>query len=588
MYTFCESDLLDTLNELHLQYRVKGDELNLDRCPFCEKDRPNKSDHFSFNRGEGVFHCVKCNTSGNLVTFRKEMGIDPWRERGFYRPDQDTVKSYAKQPKEYHQGLSKLRGIPEEILVRYGVGKADRSDIGQCRTYQFVDTDGTVVNIKYVNFKKEMRQEVNAKRIYYGLQFLDYSKPELHITEGEDDCHALVSMGFDNVVSVPNGANSYNEEMGQINAKFKKIWLFFDNDKAGQDGAYNFAQKAGVWKCWNVFLPFKDVRDCLLHGHDIFTMQQLMGKAKQFEYSTDTKLRPAVSIQERIQRFEKEAKKNLDGIRFGFDVIDNITGGLRGGDLFSIVANPGCFKTTALMNFLKRAVEKHDNGIAIFFSLEMQIEAEFEREVLMYTNPEKRSSVYHAAAKCSEEWNYTKYNLVNGRYSRIYVSDENDLDLAGIDKVIERTEEATGEKTILIGIDYIDFINTNSKNEYESVKEIMNGCKKYIARKRNVPVIILCQTSRASKDSEEEVGERSGKGGTGIESASDFMIGLWKLENTVVGRITKHRRMMHSHVPNPYIRFKINKRNYLIDDVEMIDEKEAVKKKKTRAENSAF
>jgi hypothetical protein len=374
-------------------------------------------------------------------------------------------------------------------------------------------------------------------------------------------------MGFDNVVSVPSGAKMYSEEMGQVNAKFKKIVLFFDNDQPGQDGAEKFAQKAGVWKCSNVLLPFKDVRDCLLHGIDIFDMQIIVGKAVKFQYHPDTKNRPALSISERLDRFETDSQKNVAGIKFGFNMIDNYTGGMRGGDVLSIVANPGCFKTTTLMNLLKRSVESTDSGIAIFFSLEMQIEAEIEREIQMYARSETPWLIRKNASAQSEEWKKIREFLEDSKYSRIFVSEETNATVEDIKNIIERTEETTGQKTIIIGIDYLDFINGKTSKEYDLVKEVMLSIKKNIAKKLNIPVIILAQTSRDTKDSEEEVSLRSGKGGTAIEATSDFFIGLWRQDDRVVGRIAKHRRIVAATREFPYLSFNINKKFYTIDDI---------------------
>jgi hypothetical protein len=565
---YSEHELVETLSELRLEYKAgSGRELTLHRCPFCEPDRTKRSDHFSFNTAEGVYHCVKCSASGNLITFRRNLGLDPFPTKIYRKLDQAKVQVFARQPETYYQAYFRARGIPEPILKKYGVGKAEYSGLGTCRTYQYVDTDGTIVNVKYVNAKKEMRQEKDSRKIYYGLQFVDYAKEVLHVTEGEDDCHALVAMGFDNVVSIPSGAKMYSEEMGQANAKFKKIILFFDNDRAGQEGAEKFAQKAGVWKCWNVVLPFKDVRDCLLHGIDIFSMNVLINQARKFQYSPDTKNRPALWIGERMDRYEADAASNTEGIRFGYAVLDNYTGGLRGGDVLAIVANPGCFKTTTLMNLIKRAVDRTESGIAIFFSLEMQIEAAVERELQLYMADDKPYITRKAAAEKSETWKKLRAFLESSRYARVYVSEEFNSSVSDMLEIIDKTESASGEKCIMVGIDYLDFVNGKSSKEYDLVKEVMLSIKKQIARKLNIPVIILAQTGRDNKDSDEEVTMRSGKGGTAIEATSDFFIGMWRHEDRVVGRLAKHRRIVAATREYPYLSFHIKKGCYEIEDI---------------------
>jgi 5S rRNA maturation endonuclease (ribonuclease M5) len=577
MDNYTQFDLFDFLVQIGTRYKQRGKEVMLERCPFCEQGRAKASDHFSFRADTGQYNCIKCNSKGNLITFKRDLGYEPFEYKIYHKSNQEKAKTISEQPETYYTAYKNARGIPEEILKKYGVGKFEDEKLGSCRTYQYVDIEtGEISNIKYINKNKQMKTESNAKKIYYGLQFVDFTKPFLHITEGEDDCHALAACEFENVVSVPYGANNYSEEMGQINKKFRELYLFFDNDKAGQEGAKKFSERAGVWKCRNIVLPFKDCRDCYLNGFDKTAFENIKDKAKEFEYSPETRERPALSLTERIRRFETDAIKNHDGILFGYDIIDKITGGLRGGDVMTVVANPGCYKTTFLMNFLKRAIDKQNNGIAIFFSLEMQIEAEFERELQINL---KYSSIWDLRKKIKsnpDDWQSTKEALYETDYNRLWVSEENGLTIDGIEKVIKATEEVAGKNCIIVGIDYIDFIDTKETKEYDSVKKIMLGVKKQIAKKLNVPVIILCQTNRENKQADDEVGARSGKGGSAIEATSDFSIGLWLNDGRVIGRMTKHRRIVCFDRQFPYFDLKFNK-TLCIDD---IIECEKPKKKK--------
>ena len=143
-------------------------------------------------------------------------------------------------------------------------------------------------------------------------------------------------------------------------------------------------------------------------------------------------------------------------------------------------------------------------------------------------------------------------------------------------KIIKITEASIGSKAVLVGIDYIDFVESKTTSEYLAVKEIMNSIKAKVARELNVPVIILSQTSRENKDNDSEVGMRSGKGGTGLESASDFMIGLGIQGERIIGRITKHRRIdsRYTGYKNPYIALDIDDKNYYINDFKIIKKPE--------------
>lgn len=566
MFDYTADDLLKTLAEVGVDYRQVGDELQCHHCPFCEADRVERSDHFSFQAVDLVYHCVKCDAGGNLYTFRRELGLDVETPKIYRRPDREYVEKISDVRDEYYAAYEKRRGIPARILKKYEVGKTVRNDIGACRTYRYVDCDGETANIKYVNGKKEMRQEKDAKRIYYGLQFVDFGEQVLIVTEGEDDCHALAALDFENVVSVPDGAQSYTEAMGDVNKRFKKIFLVYDNDDAGQKGAEKFARKAGEWKCYNVLLPYKDSRECLMRGMSKEKFQQCFVDAKPFD--TNVFLRPALNIRERISRFERECRTNFEGIKTGYAPIDEITGGLRKGDVFTVVANPGCFKTTTLMNILSGSLENTMGGIAIFYSLEMHIESEIERE-LQITTGKKSYDLRMAVKDKTEEWLEMKRRVTYGHLGRLYVSDENNVDIEGIIRITKRTEEISGSDCRLIGIDYLDFVKSGNAKEYDAVRENMNAIKVKIARGLGVPVIVLAQTNRLSMDADAEIGMRSGKGGTGLESASDFMLGLWLVDDRVVGRITKHRRIDSGYGGGvyPYVSLEYEKTTYRLKEM---------------------
>jgi hypothetical protein len=565
-----EDDLIDTLNDLGLAYHRKGDEIILDRCPSCETDRTKKSEHFSFNAIDLIYHCFKCNSSGNLYTFRRENGLDPFPKEKYILPDQKKVSAYRNQKEEFYQKYSQKRGISVETLKKYGVGMAETGQGATFRTYPYQDVGGEIVNVKYVSADKKMHQEKGAKQIYYGLQFVDFGMKSLVVCEGEDDCHALVDYGVKNVVSVPGGSGSYNDNLHEINNKFSKIYLVFDNDRPGQEGAEKFARKAGLWKCWNVILPFKDARDCLLQGLSRDKIHELFEKAKQFDMSSE-KCRPALSISERLERFEKDIISNPKGVKFDLPPIDEITGGMRPGTVMTLLANPGCFKTTTLINMLIRAAIRPDfGGIAIFFSFEMQIESSTERELQIYYQC-KNMDLYNAIMGDKDEWKKKKEYLISSTAQNLYVSEEPFLTIPEIIEVIKRTEAVTQKKCLIVGIDYLDFIRASSSREYEAVKENMNALKSAVSRGLNTSVIVLCQTNRNdNRDSSDEVGLRSGKGGTGIEAASDYLIGMWIDENdNICAHWNKHRRVSSEYMqgPNPYMHLDIDPKTYFLKEI---------------------
>src|SRR4030042_1755124 len=119
----------------------------------------------------------------------------------------------------------------------------------------------------------------------------------------------------------------------------------FDCDESGQVGAYKFASKAGFYKCRNVILPFKNLRDCLLNNIDIFQIQVEINNAKPFKCSDIIK---AVDMKSQI--LESVFSKKYMGVMIPVAEINKILGGIRPGELTVIIAHTGSGKTTFSLN----------------------------------------------------------------------------------------------------------------------------------------------------------------------------------------------------------------------------------------------
>lgn len=252
-----------------------GDEYRFHHCPKCgNTDTPDN--HFAVNMS-GAYNCVRCGVKGWLSpAIMQELGMQGLPKTGtsvvlkndeFYRPHEKPFLANNPSIPLFYKHYYKQRGIFPSISRQYKVGRIIQF-AKTIAVYQYYSLKNILVNRKYRDLidKSNQWSEKGAEIGYYGLQFIDIKAETLHVCEGEDDCHALVQMGLQNVVSVPNGALSYTPSMHRINQFFMKIILLFDSDAAGQRGARHFAEKAGLSKCYNILLPYKDARACVQMG----------------------------------------------------------------------------------------------------------------------------------------------------------------------------------------------------------------------------------------------------------------------------------------------------------------------------------
>lgn len=71
-----EHDLVGFLAQFGLPFKNNGDEVKLQYCPLCPKPHRNQSDNMwtlNIQKISGVFHCFRCNASGNWFDFKRNV-----------------------------------------------------------------------------------------------------------------------------------------------------------------------------------------------------------------------------------------------------------------------------------------------------------------------------------------------------------------------------------------------------------------------------------------------------------------------------------------------------------------------------------
>ena len=109
----------------------------------------------------------------------------------------------------------------------------------------------------------------DAEKIFYNLDGIKGQK-EIYIVEGEIDCLTMIQCGFNNTVSVPNGATKTNNNLTYLDNCWKyfeeaqKVYICTDHDEAGEALGNELARRIGVEKCYRMDVtPAKDVNQML-------------------------------------------------------------------------------------------------------------------------------------------------------------------------------------------------------------------------------------------------------------------------------------------------------------------------------------
>ena len=184
------------------------------------------------------------------------------------------------------------------------------------------------------------------------------------------------------------------------------------------------------------------------------------------------------------------------GISTGFARLDEMTRGLKPGEMFVIAARPSMGKTAFMMNIVESVVI--DQGLpAMVFSLEMSRHALTQR-------------VLYSRARLSMAEVVKGFNPTKGELQRIQRAG---MDIARAPLVIDETEGITitelrakarrrhrKEGLRLIAIDYLQLMRSRSRQAQNSrereIAEISAGIKA-LAKELEIPIVILAQLNRS-------------------------------------------------------------------------------------------
>lgn len=224
--------------------------------------------------------------------------------------------------------------------------------------------------------------------------------------------------------------------------------------------------------------------------------------------------------------------KFIEKTRFttGFEYIDKYISGVCRGEVMTIIARAGCYKTAFLQNMIKRFI-KLTNSFAAFFSLELPGDKVFERFAQMQfdNNRQEIERFFKSDLKQAIKDEF----IDEHRFLLTYLKR---VSVAKIYALLKKCPVPIG----LVGIDYLTRMDGSESKEYDRVSRMMKEIKD-LAKECDVPVILLSQTSRAGGAGQTEVELDFARGSGAVEEESDFCLGFWQDGEKILGKILKNR-----------------------------------------------
>lgn len=239
------------------------------KCPSCGK---NGSRDMSINIKNKIGKCHKCGIVVKDTTTNKPVA------RSFNVPPQDW-QNYTNLSDNVVKWFKDVRGISQSTLMDLRITENNR----WIEFNYFIGEK--LVNKKSRNAKKEFRQMANAEKTFYNVNALLNNTKQIIIVEGEMDVLSMYESGYQNSISVPNGAQDY-EVFDKYFADLELVDEFIiavDNDEKGKELENEIARRLGKHRCKWVAYPddCKDANDVLVK-HGVFKLQECINNANEY------------------------------------------------------------------------------------------------------------------------------------------------------------------------------------------------------------------------------------------------------------------------------------------------------------------
>ena len=190
-----------------------------------------------------------------------------------------------------------------------------------------------------------------------------------------------------------------------------------------------------------------------------------------------------------------DTSKRIKGISTGFLKFDEMTGGLREGELFILAARPAMGKTAFALNIAQHVAmnPKSPKAVAVF-SLEMSKESLLTRLICATGRVDQQR--FRAGYLSAEERHSLQDALYRIVESQLYIDDTAGINLMDVHSKLRRlqAEQDLG----LVVIDYLQLMQGRGRfeNRVQEISSLSRGFK-LMSKELRVPFLVLSQLSRA-------------------------------------------------------------------------------------------
>jgi len=450
------------------------------KCPECSGNRSKQNaKDLEYYPNNGRAYCFHCNTT--MFEYKPHESV-----KQYVIPEWKNKTELTDKAVKYFES----RMISQNALIKCKV----HSDIEWMPQFQknievicfpFFRND-KLINTKFRGANKTFKLVSGAELIWWNFDAIA-ENTELIICEGEIDGLTFVENGFNNVLSVPNGANNnleYLDNSIELFEHIEKIYLATDTDTKGIELKDELIRRFGAERCLTInFKECKDANEYLIQ-YGGYEFKTLLNDAKDIPIKGNIEIKSLYS--DIIDLYENGLQP---GNNIGFDDIDQFcTWEL--GRLAIITGIPSSGKSEFVDYLVTRLNLLHGWKAAYF-------------------TPENYPLKYHYS-KLHEKFSGSKFEKATDTtdfqtiYEHIkdnffYIMDESDLTVESIMKSAKSYIKQKGIKILVIDpYNKLDHQQNRGENETQYISRFLDVITNF-ARFNNILIFLVAHPRKIEK-----------------------------------------------------------------------------------------
>ncbi len=520
--------------------RVSGNTEYETICPECQ----HEGRKFHIQITDGIFHCKHCEFKG--IWHKQFRSVDTEE----LAPEETLVSINSNQydynyvlrcndllnnTKDIRQlclnYLSNKRHLSLQTINAYKIGYDNRyiERLGnsfdcivlpEIRNGKVISIDWRLLSPPTTNDRYDATP---GPRQLFNLQSMELDPKQVILTEGRIDALSAIQMspGMP-VVGLPN--KELSDKFVPIFQNHEKIWLATDNTGESQQSAEKIAEKLGSHRVYRVIYPAKDVNELLGEPNAQEIWLEALNHAKPFR-----KLLCSFGDYSE-QAVDFHGGKEYEYIETGIPHLDQISGGIRPGELVVLSGIPGCGKST-LASILAANVAKSGIKVAI---------GSFEEKPFQQYMPQIISYLYGAniAEPKMDDSDYKKMLKATNEWGMLYFINEEDK-AANINDILNSIHIGYKEGIRVVILDHLHYFvkpSENERNDIDNSIRALNHLIKHVYK--DLTIILLCHLRKLPLDYRTGLPQRANltmlKGSSNIEGEAHM---VWILNRDPITKL---------------------------------------------------